>query len=150
MLTVRNVDTGGRRTAITGSDGASRVFQLPTGHYEVRAEHTGFKTETQQGITLNISDNAVINFTLEVGATQQEVLVTAEAPQINSSNAARTARLLFARRVNAASQSSNYHLVKTVLLGGEGGWDYFTVDSPTHRILIPRGTHTMVLDPEGR
>ena len=58
--------------------------------------------------------------------------------------------LAFVGYGKAAAPNSTYHLVKKVLLGGEGGWDYFTVDSPTHRILIPRGTHTMVLDPDGK
>jgi hypothetical protein len=87
-ITIRNVDTGDRRTATSADDGAYRVVQLPTGHYEVKAEHGGFRTETQQGITLNVADNAGINFTLQVGATQQEVVVTAEAPLVNTSNAA--------------------------------------------------------------
>jgi DNA-binding beta-propeller fold protein YncE len=51
--------------------------------------------------------------------------------------------------VSARPQSSGYHLANKIILGGPGGWDYFTVDSTTHRIFIPRGTHTMVLDPEG-
>jgi hypothetical protein len=85
-IAIRNVDTGDRRTAASGIDGAYRVPQLPTGHYEVRAERAGFRTETQQGITLNVSDNAVINFTLEVGTTQQELVVTAEAPLVNTAN----------------------------------------------------------------
>ncbi len=46
--------------------------------------------------------------------------------------------------------SSQYHLVKKVVLGGEGGWDYFTADPSTHRIFIARGTHMMVVDPEGK
>jgi hypothetical protein len=87
-ITIRNVDTGDRRTAVSGTDGAYRVPQLPTGHYEVKAEQSGFRTETQQGITLNVSDNAVINFTLAVGSTQQEVTVTAEATLVNTANSA--------------------------------------------------------------
>jgi DNA-binding beta-propeller fold protein YncE len=55
-----------------------------------------------------------------------------------------------AGRLIAAEKDAGYHLVKKVDLRGEGGWDYFTVDSATHRILIPRGTHTMVLDPAGK
>ena len=42
-----------------------------------------------------------------------------------------------------------YHLLKTVVLGGEGGWDYFTVDSVTHHIFIGRGDYVMVLDSDG-
>src|SRR5579872_4742557 len=50
----------------------------------------------------------------------------------------------------AASQSSGYHLVKKVVLGGEGGWDYLNVDSTSHRLFISRGTHIMVVDPDGK
>ena len=52
----------------------------------------------------------------------------------------------------AWSQSSGgagYHLVKKVVLGGEGGWDYFTADPITHRIFIGRGKYVMVVDPDG-
>jgi YVTN family beta-propeller protein len=43
---------------------------------------------------------------------------------------------------------SGYHLVKSVKLGGAGGWDYLTVDQATHRLFISRGTHVIVVDPE--
>ncbi len=52
--------------------------------------------------------------------------------------------------MNATAQASGYHLVKKITLGQEGGWDYFEVDSATHRIFIPRQTHMMVLDPDGK
>src|SRR5271167_1014099 len=42
---------------------------------------------------------------------------------------------------------SGYHLLKTVKLGGIGGWDYLTVDEATHRLFISRGTHVIVVDP---
>ena len=35
---------------------------------------------------------------------------------------------------------------KTFHVGGEGGWDYITVDSANHRLYVPRSTHTMVID----
>src|SRR5579871_5276211 len=48
-----------------------------------------------------------------------------------------------------SSNGNGYHLVKKVVLGGDGGWDYFTADPATHRIFIGRGTHLMVVDPDG-
>jgi YVTN family beta-propeller protein len=42
--------------------------------------------------------------------------------------------------------SSGYHLTKKTVLGGEGGWDYLTVDSKARRVYISRGTHVMVVD----
>jgi DNA-binding beta-propeller fold protein YncE len=56
---------------------------------------------------------------------------------------------LFVSHGTAASPGAGYHLVKKITLGGEGGWDYFTVDAATHRIFIPRQTHMLVLDPDG-
>jgi hypothetical protein len=31
-------------------------------------------------------------------------------------------------------------------VGGDGGFDYITVDAKTHRLYVPRSTHTMVID----
>src|ERR1700687_842438 len=46
----------------------------------------------------------------------------------------------------AAAQNSGYRVLRSIMLGGEGGWDYVTVDSDAKRIYIPRSTHIMVLD----
>lgn len=35
---------------------------------------------------------------------------------------------------------------KTLHVGGEGGFDYITVDAKSHRLYVPRSTHTMVID----
>ena len=51
---------------------------------------------------------------------------------------------------NAASTSPVYHLVQKAVLGGAGGWDYFAVDPDTGHVFIPRGSHIMVLDSEGK
>lgn len=46
----------------------------------------------------------------------------------------------------AAAPASGYHLLKKVVLGGEGFWDYLTCDSAARRVYISRGTHVMVVD----
>ncbi len=45
-----------------------------------------------------------------------------------------------------ATPPEGYHLLKKAVLGGEGFWDYLTVDSAARRLYISRGTHVMVLD----
>src|SRR5437899_8050198 len=45
-----------------------------------------------------------------------------------------------------APASSGYHVIKTIPIGGEGGWDYVYVDSSARRVYISRGTHTVVMD----
>ncbi len=42
--------------------------------------------------------------------------------------------------------NSGYHTLRTVKLGGEGGWDYLTVDSAAHRLYVSHATHVMVVD----
>jgi outer membrane protein assembly factor BamB len=41
---------------------------------------------------------------------------------------------------------STWQVANTLHIGGEGGMDYLTVDPQTHRLFVPRTTHTMVLD----
>jgi len=45
-----------------------------------------------------------------------------------------------------APGASGYHVIKTLPLGGEGGWDYVYVDSDARRVYISRGTHVVVID----
>jgi DNA-binding beta-propeller fold protein YncE len=47
---------------------------------------------------------------------------------------------------NAIAASPSYHLLKKVKLGGEGFWDYLSIDRAARRLYISRGTHVMVVD----
>lgn len=42
--------------------------------------------------------------------------------------------------------AQNWHVTNTFHPGGEGGWDYVTVDGPNHRLFVTRSTHTQVVD----
>jgi hypothetical protein len=55
--------------------------------------------------------------------------------------------LLLAASLPALAQT-NWQVINTFHIRGEGGWDYLTVDSATHHLFVPRGTHTMVIDAE--
>lgn len=48
--------------------------------------------------------------------------------------------------VSAAPQDSGYRVIRTIHLGGEGNWDYVTVDADARRVYVPRSTHIMVVD----
>src|SRR6185312_6088878 len=45
-----------------------------------------------------------------------------------------------------AQAAPGYHVVRTIKVGGEGGWDYLTVDTAANRLFVSRGTHAMVID----
>jgi len=40
----------------------------------------------------------------------------------------------------------NYHAIGKVEVGGDGGWDYLTVDSAAHRLYVSHATHVVVID----
>jgi YVTN family beta-propeller protein len=42
--------------------------------------------------------------------------------------------------------TSGYHVVKSVTLGGDGGFDYLNMDPATGHLFITRGDHVMVVD----
>ncbi len=45
-----------------------------------------------------------------------------------------------------AIAQSAWRVEKDLRVGGAGGMDYLTVDPSTHRLYVPRSTHTMVID----
>jgi WD40 repeat protein len=42
--------------------------------------------------------------------------------------------------------NAGYHVIKKYNIGGEGGWDYLTLDSESRHLFISRGTHVIVID----
>jgi hypothetical protein len=83
-VTVNNLETGATRTVMTDGNGTYQVISLPVGRYEMRVEKTGFKPILRTGINLTVGQEAVLNFTLDVGDVQEEVMISAEAPLVNT------------------------------------------------------------------
>jgi DNA-binding beta-propeller fold protein YncE len=48
--------------------------------------------------------------------------------------------------VGQLAAQSRWSVQKTFHIGGDGGWDYVTVDAPRHRLFVTRSTHTMAID----
>jgi YVTN family beta-propeller protein len=47
---------------------------------------------------------------------------------------------------NSYAADSGYHIIKRLKVGGEGGWDYLTIDAAARRLYISRSSHVMVID----
>jgi DNA-binding beta-propeller fold protein YncE len=56
------------------------------------------------------------------------------------------AAAIFAAASVAVAQAPGYHVIHRINVGGEGGWDYITVDATSNRLFLSRGTHAMVID----
>jgi len=116
-ITAKNLETGLTRTAVGGEDGSYRFSALPVGAYEMRAEQPGFRTEVRSGLTLTVSQEAVVNFTLQPGALDQTVLVTEEAPLVNTTSGA-LGGLVDERRVSELPLNGRNFIDLTLLQPG--------------------------------
>jgi Carboxypeptidase regulatory-like domain len=85
-VTVRNMDTDVTRTAVTDNSGFFAVPALVAGSYAVKAEHAGFKTVSQEGVVLTVSQQEVIDFSLPVGASNQSVEVSTTGQLVDTTD----------------------------------------------------------------
>lgn len=85
VVTIRNVETGAVRKLVTDQGGRYTAVSLAVGHYEVRAEKTGFAPQTKTGIYLVVGQEAGVDLTLEVGELSQQVDVVETPAAVNLS-----------------------------------------------------------------
>src|SRR5438093_2613867 len=45
-----------------------------------------------------------------------------------------------------AAEGGGYHVISKIQIGGEGGWDYLTLDGAARRLYVSHGTHVVVVD----
>ena len=83
---VRNVDTGLERTTQTSADGSYSVPELPIGTYNVTVTQTGFETAINKGVTVNVATDSRVDVALKPGQVAQQVEVTGEVPQVDTTN----------------------------------------------------------------
>jgi len=50
------------------------------------------------------------------------------------------------KETSHAGSAASFHVAQTLKIGGEGGWDYITVDPATKMLYVPRSSHTLVID----
>jgi len=51
--------------------------------------------------------------------------------------------VLFSATLPPATAQTGWEVVKTFQIGGQGGWDYLTVDPQANRLYVPRGRSTL-------
>jgi len=78
-VTATNTQTGIVTTSVTNETGAYQFASLQTGIYKVTAELPGFQTQTYNQVSLGVSQQVRLNFTLQVGAQAQTVEVNVAA-----------------------------------------------------------------------
>ena len=86
-VVVRNNAMGTKVTIQTAYDGIYRAALLSPGLYEIEVASAGFKKVIRRDLEVRVADRLDINFTMEIGASEQQVTVVAETPLLNTESA---------------------------------------------------------------
>jgi len=87
-ITIVNTQTNLTRTTVTNTSGNYDAPLLPPGPYTISSELTGFRRLEKSGLVLQVTQNARIDFTLELSTVQESVQVTAQAPLVDTQDSA--------------------------------------------------------------
>jgi len=118
-VTIKSPSTGIERTVETSDSGYFRISSLPAATFTIIIKATGFKT-TQKEITLEVAQIRTLNFAMEVGAQTAEVLVTTEAPQIESAQASVSNQIDPKRVANLPLVGRNFYTLVVLTPGVTG------------------------------
>jgi hypothetical protein len=85
-VTLVNEATNVSRDGTTNSAGDYDFIEVPVGTYRLEFDLTGFKKNLRRGVALDINQVITLNMTMQVGATQEVVDVTSEAPLVETTS----------------------------------------------------------------
>jgi hypothetical protein len=85
-VTLVNEATGVLRDTQTNDSGDYVFLEVPVGSYRVEFELTGFKKDVRAGVHLDLNQVATLNMIMQIGATQEIVDVTSQAPVVDTTS----------------------------------------------------------------
>ncbi|MBI4265782.1 MAG: TonB-dependent receptor [Acidobacteria bacterium] len=110
------------RTAVTDGNGRFQLVDLRPGAYAVTFSLAGFNTVRRDGVTLTGSAATTIDIELRVGALEETITVTGEAPVVDVQSTTRQAALS-ADVIDALPSSRSYVTLARLIPGTSGGGD---------------------------
>src|SRR5499427_1301864 len=82
-----DAEKGFEFSATSDSAGRYVIRELPPSNYTVTASATGFKTQRQDGVRIDVNQNASVDFSMAVGALSEVVDVRAGAVELQTEDA---------------------------------------------------------------
>ena len=86
IIQVKNQDTGFTRGTVSDASGFFRLDLLPSGTYDVRGDLSGFNSEIKRGVVVTLGSSVKVEFELALSAVEEEIIVTAESPVVETTN----------------------------------------------------------------
>ncbi|MBX3276547.1 MAG: TonB-dependent receptor [Acidobacteria bacterium] len=88
-VTLRNIATGTIATTTTDSEGNFQFLNVRIGQYKVSAELQGFATAVAENLTVTVNARQRVDLTMRAGAVTETVLITADAPLLETESSDR-------------------------------------------------------------
>jgi carboxypeptidase family protein/TonB-dependent receptor-like protein len=85
-VTATNEETGLVREAVTDGEGRYVIPQLLPGPYTIKAELSGFQPMTRNNMVVRVGEELTVPLTLSVAGLTETLVVTGEAPLIESTS----------------------------------------------------------------
>jgi len=87
VISVRSEDTGGQRVTESNREGFYSVVSLRPGTYRIAIAAMGFQTIAQEGVKLEVGDNARLDFEMRIGDMRTVITVNGAPPLVNTDDA---------------------------------------------------------------
>jgi hypothetical protein len=137
------------RTAVTDGSGQYRITELRPGSYTVTFSLTGFNTVKRDGIELTGSFTASVDADLRVGALEETITVSGEAPIVDVQSSTRE-RVMDAEVISTLPTGRNMFALGVLIpgvsisagTGGLGVQDVGGALGPETRALVAHGGRT--------
>jgi hypothetical protein len=86
MVIATNLDTGLSEATTSDPTGQYRILALPVGRYRLEATLAGFQKFVTTGIELTINEQRRVDITLQVGAVEQQIEVSAAPIEVETAS----------------------------------------------------------------
>jgi hypothetical protein len=121
MVRATNLATNARRDAVTDQAGNYTMPALPAGNYRVTATREGFGAQQLDNVTLQVEQQARVDFSLKVGNVSETVEVTGAAAVLQTENASVGTVIDSAKIVDLPLNGRNFIQLAQLIPGVQAG-----------------------------
>jgi len=116
-VTATNVSTNVASATVTNTEGNYTIPYLIPGKYTVKAELSGFKKVVRENVDVRIGDRLALDFSMELGAIEETVMVTAQSPLLEMASAS-SGQVIDEKRISMMPLSDGNPFVLSRLVPG--------------------------------
>lgn len=117
QVVVTNTETNVAQTVTTNESGVYTALYLISGNYRVEVSSPNFKKLQRENVQIRVGDKLTLDLQLEVGSVDATVVVTTEAPQLETASA-NIGQVIDSQRISELPLADGNPFTLTRLAGG--------------------------------